>query len=422
MHSPAPRRICLITPGHLSTNPRIVKEADALSGAGYDVTVIAADYMQWAREADAEFGGRRWQVAPKVRFGPQAPRPIHFKQALTRRSARMLTKAVGLRQFLVERAIHPAVPALVRAALSVRADLYIAHYTAALPAAARAARKFGSCYAFDAEDYHLGELPDGEAHEFERSLIRAIEQRYLPGCAYMTAASPGIADAYVETYGVRRPTVVLNVFPRANAPKAPTGAGNTRPGPSLYWFSQTIGPNRGLEIAVEAMSLSAARPHLYLRGNLAAGYAAHLGAIATKFGVGDRIHLLEPAAPSAMESLAADYDLGLVSELEQTPNRKIALVNKLFSFFLAGVPAVISAIPAHRRLEEVEGAAFLYEPEDPVGLARELDALLLNPERLAEARNRAWSVGQRRYNWDIEKRILLSAVTQSERAQAFRAH
>ena len=29
------RRVCLLTPGHLSTNPRLVKEADALANAGY---------------------------------------------------------------------------------------------------------------------------------------------------------------------------------------------------------------------------------------------------------------------------------------------------------------------------------------------------------------------------------------------------
>ena len=40
-------RICILTPGHLSTNPRVVKEADALTGAGYEVNIIAADYALW---------------------------------------------------------------------------------------------------------------------------------------------------------------------------------------------------------------------------------------------------------------------------------------------------------------------------------------------------------------------------------------
>ena len=37
------RRICLVTPGNLAANPRIVKEADALQEAGYEVTAVVSD-------------------------------------------------------------------------------------------------------------------------------------------------------------------------------------------------------------------------------------------------------------------------------------------------------------------------------------------------------------------------------------------
>src|SRR5829696_8064623 len=70
---PPTKHICLITPGHLSTNPRTVKEADALVGAGFEVTVIAADYLPWAQETDKTFSGRPWRTVPPVRFGPTAP-------------------------------------------------------------------------------------------------------------------------------------------------------------------------------------------------------------------------------------------------------------------------------------------------------------------------------------------------------------
>ena len=59
------------------------------------------------------------------------------------------------------RAFSPFTGPLTAAAKRVPADLYIAHYPAALPAAAIAARRHGALYAFDAEDFHLGDLPDG---------------------------------------------------------------------------------------------------------------------------------------------------------------------------------------------------------------------------------------------------------------------
>ena len=192
------------------------------------------------------------------------------------------------------------------------ADLYIAHYPAALPAAAIAAQRHGARYAFDAEDFHLGDTPDGPEYDAQRQMLRAIEGRYLPGCAYVTAASPGIADAYVEAYDIARPTVVLNVFPRAQAPIRPTPRGTAAPGPSVYWFSQTIGPDRGLECAVRAIGRAQSRPHLYLRGTPAAGFLDHLRKIASEADALDRLHVLPPAAPSEMVRLAAAYDVGLV--------------------------------------------------------------------------------------------------------------
>src|SRR5215469_5721617 len=82
--------VCLITPGHLATNPRIVKEADALSDAGYKVTVIAADFLDWAHRADAEFAERTWQVGRKVAFGPRARRKTYLKQTIRRKTCRAL--------------------------------------------------------------------------------------------------------------------------------------------------------------------------------------------------------------------------------------------------------------------------------------------------------------------------------------------
>ena len=38
---PPARRICLITPGHVASTPRLVKNADALAAAGYEVHVVA---------------------------------------------------------------------------------------------------------------------------------------------------------------------------------------------------------------------------------------------------------------------------------------------------------------------------------------------------------------------------------------------
>jgi glycosyltransferase involved in cell wall biosynthesis len=275
----------------------------------------------------------------------------------------------------------------------------------------RASAKHGAAYAFDAEDFHLGDLPDTPEHALNRCLIRDIESRCIPGASYITAASPMIADAYVEAYGIDRPTVVLNVFPRGHAPSAPSARGTVRPGPSLYWFSQTIGPGRGLETAVEAIAHAATAPHLYLRGTPASGYADALSTLAQEYGVGDRLHFLAPEAPDEMERLGAQYDLGFSGEAGFSRNNATALGNKLFSYLLGGVPIVASDVPAHRAIApEIGEAMTLFRIGDAVALAATIDQHLGDPARLAAVRAHAWRLAQQRYCWEVEQRVFLDAV------------
>jgi FkbM family methyltransferase len=288
-----------------------------------------------------------------------------------------------------------------------------------LPAVAAAAALHGARYAYDAEDFHLGEWPDDPAFESERRLVRAVEERYLPGCAYVTAASPGIAEAYTEAYGIERPRVVLNAFPLGHAAPAPTPRGTAQPGPSLYWFSQTIGPDRGIECAVRAVGRAGARPHLYLRGTPAAGYPARLLDVAREAGAAGRVHLLPPGEPDTMEELAAAYDVGLCSETGHTAGRRLCLTNKLFSFLLAGVPPLLSNTPAQCGFAAEAGLTdLLYARDDPAALARLLDRLLGDADRLAAARAQAWRLGQERYNWERERDVLIEAVGRLNRAPA----
>ena len=407
--------ICLISPTLLSTNPRLVKEADALVEAGHQVHVVCGDFLSWARDADLEFEGRRWSSVTRVRFGPGTPLARRFLQVFRQRLARRVVLAGMTHERLLAAAWHQATPDLVRAATAIRADLYVAHYVAALPAAAKAARLHDARYAFDAEDFHLGDPPDGPEFDGVRRHTRAIESAYLPGAAYVTAASPGIAEGYASDYGIPVPTVVLNVFPRSHAPAAPTERGSATPGPSVYWFSQTIGRDRGLECAARAIGLARSRPHLYLRGNPEAGFVDRLRSVAAGAGVADRVHLLPPERPSEMERLASRYDVGLVGETGATANHHVALTNKLFTYILAGIPIIASDIHAHRRLALRLGPGMsLYPLDSAKGLAAAIDGFLDDGgATLARAREHVYALGQQSLNWDVEKAVLVRKVEES---------
>lgn len=389
-----------------------MKEADALARAGYSVSVISARYSKWGTDADASCFSSHWRWFAALPFGPLAPLPTRLRHAFVQHFALVLWR-LGLRhQCVAVAAWHPLCADLISAAKACKAELYIAHYPAALPAAALASRVHNARYAFDAEDFHLGDPPDTPRYHTQRALTRAIESRWLPDASFITAASQGIAKAYVSTYRLPMPTVVRNVFPLVQAPSSPTPRGSVFPGPTLYWFSQTIGPHRGLECALQSIPLARCKPHFHLRGIIHSAYRDELTALARQLGIENHLHFHPPGSPETMEKLASVYDVGLVAETGCTPNRRIALTNKLFSYALAGIPILLSDIPAHLDvLPEAGDAVRLFRSDDPASLAAALDGLLAgSPAVLASARVAAFRLAQEAWHWEREQQLLVDCV------------
>lgn len=406
-----PKRVCLVTTGHPSTNPRLVKEADALSAAGYAVRVVACKFLMWADAADAGFEERPWWPVTWVRFGAMAPWARREWGRVRRRASQSLAAHLGFRPFLAKRAFHYVVPELARAAAAEPAELYIAHNLAALPAAAHAAARHRARLGFDAEDFHRGEIPEVEQGSVRAALTRWAEEHYIPLCDYVTAASDGIAEAYARVLGIERPTTILNVFPLAErdvpVPEAELEAEKTPGTRTLYWFSQTIGPGRGLETALEALVHLEDGVHLALRGAWADAYESVFMAQADALGVRHRVHALPPAPPSELVVRAARHDVGLALELPDTLNRDICVTNKIFTYLVAGLPTIASATEGQRRVcAALPSATRVVPHNDSEALAMAAKSLLGN----SAARPAARSVAAERFNWEVESQVFLQVI------------
>jgi len=399
-------RICLVTTGHPSTNPRLVKEADALVEAGYNVHVVACKFLAWADMADAQFNDREWNVT-WVRFGGMA-RPLSRQiQRLRRAIASRVAPVVGYPASVSVRALHYVVPELTRHARSVEADLYIAHNLAALPAAYHAAQHHGAKLGFDAEDFHRGEFPDGDKSLLRQLTIR-IEEAFIPRCDYVSAASDGIAEAYEQALSITRPTTVLNVFPLAERDVTLSDEERHEEKPdgifSLYWFSQTIGPGRGLEDVVRALPRLQDDVYLSVRGQWASGYRHALTELASSLGVAERIRTLAPEPPQEMVVRAACHDIGLALEIGETENRRVCVTNKIFTYTLAGIPSVATDTPGQRGVaSDLQQTVRLYRHGDIDAMVRQVECLRIGSPRASDQ-------VIERFSWDHEKQIFLSLV------------
>jgi len=407
-------RICLITSGQPSSNPRLVKEADALSEAGHRVAVIAAFWAPWADAADTGWlSTRAWTC----RYVGGHPRTQLHQYLLTRLRHGLAKKAI--RRFEAARrsvavahsALSRTTPELISATREEQADLYIAHNLGALPAAVIAAERHASRAGFDAEDFLGQEVNTTRARDPSERLTLRVEEQFLRQCDYLSASSPEIAAAYTARYGIDPPLTVLNVFPLCQQPahRSDHGARPLR----LYWFSQTIGENRGLEDVVRAMGRMADHDvELHLRGTWQPGYRHGLYALARENAVPESSIIAHaPGLPDEMPRLAASFDIGLSTEQPLSVNKNLCLGNKLFTYLLAGNAIVATATQAQSRFARTIGEACrVYTPGDVDGLAEILREWDSDRPLLERARQSAWQAGLDVYNWDLEKERFLERI------------
>ena len=406
-------RICVVTAGHLSTCPRMLKAADALHDAGYDVRVISTHTTGWAAAADPAIGasrGWRWRVVNYDRA--EAP-ATWLRTGARQKAARALAT-------LVQPAPRPVAVAafgrvhreLVQAVLEEPADLIYGGTTGAIAAVAEAGRRSRTPFAVDFEDFHCAEHESPEG-DLSNTLARSVMQFAADGAAFVTAGSDAIARACRDELDI--PAIPINnVFPLPDTPPAephPLG-GEFR----VYWFSQTIGAGRGLEDVVRALGLTARPASFTLRGCPAAGYAERLLALASAEAPRVRILFESPAAPEAMVDACRPFDLGVSAEQGHIRNRSLNLPNKATTYPLAGLPVAMTETAGQAPLaRDLGDGALMFAPGDAASLAEQILPLMDDPSRLAQARAASWRAARTRWHWEheLERGALLGAVASS---------
>jgi glycosyltransferase involved in cell wall biosynthesis len=304
--------------------------------------------------------------------------------------------------------------ALGEKASRIPAGLYIGHCLGGLSAAVYAARVQKAVAGFDLEDFHETETEAVEQDSRKRGMTRRLLRRLLPECRHVTAASPAIARRCTQAYGAK-PEVILNVYPRSEAPavfEIPPVPDARHPA-RLYWFSQTIGPGRGLEEALAVLALMRLPVELHLRGFVDSGYREFLLRLARESGMKNEPYFHPPEKPDRMPALCSGFHLGLSLEKRSPENRDLCLTNKIFAYLLAGVPVWLSATSAQRELAgELGSAALVADPADAARTAAQLDAWLADRQVWVESSRQARNLAETRFCWEVEQKRWLDGLRQ----------
>jgi glycosyltransferase involved in cell wall biosynthesis len=245
--------------------------------------------------------------------------------------------------------------------------------------------------------------------------VRLIEKNYLPHCDYISVPSEGIAHWLERDYAISLPLVLYNVFPLylADGMSAPRMRPEN-PNLKLHWFSQTIGPGRGIEEAVEAAGLLGPGVELHLRGNPSKGYQETLERMALQHKAALTLHA--QVDHDVLIGAMQGFDVGLALERPEHTNYSLTVTNKIFSYLLAGMAVAATDTPGQREvLKEFPSAGFLYPGGSPSALAEGLRKWLLDRYALREAQQAAWDAAREKYCWDVEQEKFRRVIESGQR-------
>jgi len=402
-----PAHILILTSSPLARNPRVVKEATTLGSEGHEVTVLGVRNHQPSVLLDTAI------VTRAGCFRHEQIDLLDGPLALLRRArSRMARELVRRFSWQYPAALGPG-PALLRAARARSFDLLIAHTEPALWAATRLLSPKRRVAA-DIEDWHSEDLIPSDRVSRPVHLLQQIERNLLQQSTYVTTTSESLATALHARYGGQRPKVITNSFPLpALAPRIPSSVTKENI-PAFFWFSQTIGPGRGLEAFVTAWARVTRPSRLVLLGEVRGSYDHHLLSL-----LPDRLrpHLtfLPLVPPDELPAVIARHDIGLALEQAFIPNRDLTITNKILQYLGAGLAVVATPTSGQREVlsHAPQAGHILDNLNDPLTTAATLDTLLDNPESLRARKVAARKLAEDKYCWEREAPRLVALVQQA---------
>lgn len=404
-------KICLITSGQPSANPRLIKEAFSLLNQGYIVSVIWCPISPWADSFD-DMLFKNYPTITWLQAG------YHYKkQKYLYWYSRIRRKTWEIFYYLLGNSCNSAISSTVLFSQELMAkaseshfDIYIGHNLGALPAIVNASKKFKSKCIFDFEDFHRGESDEGS---IQSRMVRDIEAQYLPFVDFITTASPAISSAYKIIFPHKKINTINNYFPLSYA------VDHVKKLPSnplkLFWFSQFVGKQRGLQVAIKAMSFfSLNEITLTLLGNSSKEIKEYFYSYIDELGLNhSQLTFIDPVSENEIAELASLHHIGLASEFVHNQNRDLCLTNKLFMYLFSGNAIVATNTSAQKYfLEDNPGIGSLYEQEDAIALSRVLKNYIENPELLDNHRNNSLQLGKEKCNWNVEQKLFLQNIEQ----------
>jgi glycosyltransferase involved in cell wall biosynthesis len=177
--------------------------------------------------------------------------------------------------------------------------------------------------------------------------------------------------------------------------------------PSLIWFSQVVGPGRGLETLMTALQSVNFAVELHLLGHCAPTYSDSLKSLFPA-GKGHQLFFHAPIPHAALLNELQQHDIGLALEFDTPANKDTTVSNKVLQYVQAGLKTLVTSTKGQLEIaNEFPESIQAVSVGDPGQWAKAIEKLIstgpVNREVQLEKFNQL-------YSWEAQEKKLLSLV------------
>ena len=384
------KKICMVLKKYwygFTHDRRVIKEAKALSDAGYDVSVVIIGkkddkYMRF-------FGGIKVPI-------------VHIESklsTLTMKNHYIDILEMELKYFFLT---------LLRL-LSEDADVYHAHDFETLEVSFLASSLRNSLLVYDSHEFFLGssQLYIIRTLRMRKPILKLKERIFSRAADAVITVNNSIARLLSETYGLNRVYVVRNTVDfsppkKTDILKKELGL-DSRDKIALYHGGLTLG--RGLFNLIESAK--------FLKSNIKIvimGYGPLKDGLKRKIvdmGLSDKVFIRDAVPYHKVVEYVASADIEVAPIENICLSYYLSTPNKIYEAIAAGIPFAVSDFPEMRKMAIDEDMGVVFDEKNPRSIAEAINTILSNEELYARKRKNVIKNFREKYNWDIDKKVLL---------------
>ena len=281
------------------------------------------------------------------------------------------------------------------------ADVYHAHDLDTLWPAAKAANRCGAALVYDSHELWT-EQSAVAGRAAIRFFWRRLEARLITRADAVIAVSDSIARALEEDYRLTRPITVVRNLPPYRTPVSGHHihqALDLDPACPVALYQGGFLTDNGLSEQIDSMRFIEGEGVLVLLGG--GPTEVQLRRQVAEGGFEQRVRFLPRVPFQELHEFTCSADVGLCLIKPSGASFAMSLPNKLFEYFMAGLPVLGSSVPEIRRIVEETAGGEVVDVTDPRTIAAALSKLLGDPS-LRHSYGEAALAAARRYNWERE--------------------